>query len=358
ILGGFLVEHFDWHAIFLINPALALVAIVVTFVLVPETRDPSKPKLDPLGALLSTSGLVAVVYGVIQLPEEGIAVSTLGAVVAGVVLLGGFVLWELRAPSPMLDVRFFTVRLFSVSVVSVAVIYFALMGTMFFVPQFLQLVRSFSPIESGLGVLPLAGGLLVASLLSPRWAASVGARTVVVTGLAAVSVGMVIAGFLTATTPYAVVGLVLALMGTGLGLALPQATNGILASVPVEKAGSGAAVNDAVGELGGSLGVAVLGAVLAATYRSAIDDAVVRAGAAAQQLPAGVLDAVRESLATASVAAGQVQGPAAQAIQTTAGDAFTSGMTTALLVGAALPIVVTVVVRWTFPRDVAVVSEG
>jgi len=237
VLGGLLLDHFDWHAIFLINPALAVVAIVVTIAIVPESHDPKRPKLDPLGAVLSTTGLIAVVFAIIEIPGAGIGVETVGAGLGGIALLVGFMAWELHTPAPILDMRFFTRPLFSVSVLSVAVIYFALFGAMFFVPQFLQLVRGLSPLASGIGVMPLAGSLLVASLLSPRWATHVGARTVVVAGLIAVGTGMLLAGFLTASTPYILLGIVLGLMGTGLGLALPQATNGILASVPREKAG-------------------------------------------------------------------------------------------------------------------------
>lgn len=358
ILGGFLLAYFDWHSIFLINPMLVVVAIVVTIAIVPESRDPARPKLDPLGALFSTTGLIAVVYTIIEIPNSGLGLQTVGVGVAGLALLAGFVAWELHTQAPMLDLRFFTRPLLTVSVLSVAVIYFALFGTMFFVPQFLQLVRGLSPLASGFGVMPLAGGLLVASLLSPRWSARVGARTVVLTGLISVGVGMLAGGFLTATTPYMLLGVVLGLMGAGLGLALPQATNGILASIPREKAGSGSAVNDAVGELGGSIGVAVLGGVLSASYRSSIDSAITQAGPAAKTLSAATLDAMRESLASASVVAGQLDSTVGNAIRATAGVAFTHGMTTALLVGAVMPFAGAVLVWFRFPRDVETTTEG
>ena len=351
VLGGFLLEHFDWHSIFLINPVLVIGAIAVTLAVVPESRNPARPRLDPLGATLSTTGLVSLIYAIIQIPEDGLSLGTVGAGLVGIALLVGFVVWELRAPSPMLDMNFFADSLFSTSVFAVAVIYFALFGAMFFVPQFLQLVRGFSPLASGFGVVPLAAGLLVASLLSTRWAAHVGARTVVVTGLLSVTAGMVVAAFITASTPYVVLGIVLALMGAGLGLALPQGTNGIIASVPREKAGSGAAVNDAVGEIGGSLGVAILGAILSTSYHSSINTAIARAGPAAAELPHATLDSIRESLASASVAAGQIEGPAGPAIRATAGVAFTNGMTTALLIGAIVPAVGAIVVRWKFPAS-------
>lgn len=352
ILGGLLLDHYDWHSIFLINPALAALAIVVTIAIVPESRDPSRPRLDPLGAVASTGGLIAVVYAIIEIPSAGIGLETVAAGVGGLALLGGFVAWELHTPAPMLDVRFFTRPLFSVSVLSVAVIYFALFGAMFFVPQFLQLVRGLSPLASGVGVLPLAGGLLVASLLSPRWSRRAGARTVVVSGLVAVGAGMVAAGWLTASTPYILLGVVLGLMGTGLGLALPQATNGILASIPREKAGSGSAVNDAVGEVGGSLGVAVLGAVLSASYRESIDAAIVKAGPAAETLSGTTLGELADSLASASLVATRLNGSAADTVRATAGVAFTNGMTTALLLGAVVPFVGAMVVWFRFPRDV------
>ncbi len=213
VLGGFLLEHFDWHSIFLINPVLVIGAIAVTLAVVPESRNPARPRLDPLGATLSTTGLVSLIYAIIQIPEDGLSLGTVGAGLVGIALLVGFVVWELRAPSPMLDMNFFADSLFSTSVFAVAVIYFALFGAMFFVPQFLQLVRGFSPLASGFGVVPLAAGLLVASLLSTRWAAHVGARTVVVTGLLSVTAGMVVAAFITASTPYVVLGIVLALDG-------------------------------------------------------------------------------------------------------------------------------------------------
>ncbi len=358
VLGGFLLEHFDWHSIFLINPVLAIAALVVTLRVVPESRDPARPHLDPLGAVLSTTGLVCLIYAIIQLPEDGLALATIGPGLAGLALLGGFVVWELHAPSPMLDMRFFSNPVFSTSVFAVAVIYFALFGAMFFVPQFLQLVRGYSPLRSGFGVVPLAGGLLIASLSSARLAKRFGARAVVITGLLAVTAGMAVAAFITASTPYIVLGLVLALMGSGLGLALPQSTNGIIASVHREKTGSGAAVNDAVGEIGGSLGVAILGAVLSTSYRGSIDTAIAKAGPAAAQLPHTTLDAIRESLASASVAAGRVEGPAGDAIRSTAGVAFTNGMTTALLIGAVIPAIGAIVVRLRFPREVEVVEEA
>jgi len=358
ILGGVLLERFDWHAVFAVNPVLVVPLLVAVVVLVPESRDPSKPRLDPVGALLSTAGLVLVVYAVVEAPDEGLGVATVTTALAGLVLLGAFVVWERRSSHPMLPMSFFANRTFSVSVGAVAVVYFALMGAMFFVPQYLQLVRGDSPLASGVGVLPLAVGFLVASLASARVATATTPRTTVVGGMALVALGLAAASFVDASSPAALLSVTLGVVGVGLGLVLPQATNGILGSVPRQKSGIASAVNDATSELGGSLGVAVLGAVLTTRYRSAIDEAIAEAGPAAAQLPGNVLDAVRESLGSAMLAAPRVGGEVATAIGETAGRAFSSGMGVALAAGALVPAVGAIVAWRLFPRHLERAEHG
>ena len=358
ILGGVLLERFDWHAVFAVNPVLVVPLLVAVVVLVPESRDPSRPRLDPIGALLSTAGLVLVVYAVVEAPDEGFGVATITTALAGLLLLGAFVAWERRAPHPMLPMSFFGNRTFSVSVGSVAVVYFALMGAMFFVPQYLQLVRGDSPLASGVGVLPLAGGFLVASLASARVAAATTPRTTVAGGMALVALGLGAASFVTADSPAGLLSLTLGVVGVGLGLVLPQATNGILGSVPRERSGIASAVNDATSELGGSLGVAVLGAILITRYRSAIDEAIVEAGADAGEVPGGVLEAIRESLGSAVLVAPRVGGGVAEVITETAGRAFTSGMGLALAIGALVPAVGAFVAWRAFPRHLEQAEHG
>ena len=352
IMGGALLERFDWHAVFAINPIVVVGLLIAVGLLVPESRDPARPRLDPMGAVLSTSGLVAVVYAIVQVPDAGLSATVAITMVGGLTLLAAFVMWERRSDHPMLPMSFFSSRTFSVSVGTVAVVYFALLGAMFFVPQYLQLVRGASPLMSGVGVLPLAAGFFVASLASARVAAAVTSRTTVVGGMTMVAAGLATASVVGANTPAVVLSLTLGVVGAGLGLVLPQATNGVVSSVPRQKSGIAAAVNDATSELGGSFGVAVLGAILTTRYRSTIDEAITAAGSAAQSLPAGVLDAVRESLGTAVLAAGQLEGGPGSAITATAGRAFTEGMDLALFVGAVVPAVGAVVAWRLFPRAV------
>lgn len=357
ILGGALLEHFDWHSVFAVNPILLAPLLVAVVVLVPESRDPAKPRLDPVGAVLSTLGLVGIVYAIVEVPDAGLSTGTVVPAIVGAALVIGFVAWERKVPNPLLPLGFFSQRVFNVSVGAVGVVYFALMGAMFFVPQFFQLVRGSTPLESGLGVLPLALGFLASSLLSTRVADATSSRATVVGGMLMVSAGLTLASFVQASTPGPEFSLTLGVVGLGLGLVLPQATNGILGSVPRERSGIASAVNDAVSELGGSLGVAVLGAVLTARYRGAIDEAITAAGDAASSLPEGVLDAVRESLGAATLAAPRA-GSAADAVADTAGVAFTSGMGVALAIAAIVPLIGAIVAWRRFPRRVATASHG
>lgn len=357
ILGGLLLEVTSWHAIFWVNPPLVVLALLATLALVPESRDPSKPRLDPLGAVLSTIGIIAFVVTVIEVPDQGFSAVTIGSTITAIVFITAFVCWERKAPRPLLPMSLFTNRLFTVAIITVALVYGALMGVMFFLPQFLQLVQGNSPLQSGVAMLPAAGGLFLASLFSPRWAERFGTRRIVVSGLLLVVVGLALAAYLTADSAYIHVGASLGLMGLGLGMVLPQATNAVLASVPRERAGMGSAVNDGVGELGGSLGVAILGSLLSLGYRNEIQQQITAAGDAIASIPANVVDAVRESLAAGSLAVAQLPADMATPIRQVAGNAFVSGMTTALMVAAAIVAVGAFLAWRMFPARVERVEE-
>ena len=357
ILGGLLLEVTSWHAIFWVNPPLVVLALLATLALVPESRDPSKPRLDPLGAVLSTIGIIAFVVTVIEVPDQGFSAVTIGSTITAIVFITAFVWWERKAPRPLLPMSLFTNRLFTVAIITVALVYGALMGVMFFLPQFLQLVQGNSPLQSGVAMLPAAGGLFLASLFSPRWAERFGTRRIVVSGLLLVVVGLALAAYLTADSAYIHVSASLGLMGLGLGMVLPQATNAVLASVPRERAGMGSAVNDGVGELGGSLGVAILGSLLSLGYRNEIQQQITAAGDAIASIPANVVDAVRESLAAGSLAVAQLPADMATPIRQVAGNAFVSGMTTALMVAAAIVAVGAFLAWRMFPARVERVEE-
>ena len=357
IVGGLLLEQFSWHAIFWVNPILVSVGFVAAVMLVPESKDPSRPRLDIPGAALSAVGLICLVVTIIEIPDEGVTPLTVGTAVGAVGLLGSFVWWERRAPRPILPLSLFGDRLFSAALVTVGLVYFGLMGAMFFLPQFLQLVQGLSPLESGFAVLPGALGLLVASVVSPRLAERFGTRIIVVIGMVVATAGIGSFSLLSVGSSLLVVGGTFAVVGVGLGLVLPQATNAVLASVPEERSGMGSAVNDAVGELGGSLGVAILGAAMALTYRLEIENAITAAGAAAHTVPSGALHAARESLAAASLAAARLPVDLVEPFRLVTSRAFTSGMGWALLIGSAVMAAGAVLAWLRFPERVSQAEE-
>lgn len=357
IAGGALLEHFSWHSVFLVNPPLVILALVLVWWGVPESRDESKPQLDLRGAALSSLGLIALVTFIVELPDSGITVTTVAAIVCAVVLLGGFVWWEKRAPRPLLPMDLFRQPVFTVSVVTVGLVYFALMGALFFLPQFLQLVQGLTPLQSGVGMLPGAGGLLVASLLSPRIAEKIGTRNTVAIGVGIVTLGLAVMAFVEPMTSYPYVGVALGITGIGMGLALPQATNGVLSCVPRERAGMGSAVNDAVSELGGSFGVAILGGILAFAYRSRIDQVVTEAGPLLDDVPSEAIEAVRESLASAGLLVRQLPESLAAPARAVTGQAFVSGMGWALTAGAIVTALGALLAWRYFPARMEKVEE-
>ncbi len=357
IVGGALLEHFSWHSVFLVNPPLILIALAITLFVVPESLDPSKPKLDMTGAALSSLGLIALVAFIVELPDSGINAVTVGAGFIAAAFLSLFVWWEKRAPRPLLPMELFTKRVFAVAVVLVGLVYFALMGALFFLPQFLQLVQDMTPLQSGVSMLPGAGGLLVASLVSPRLAERLGTRNVVVVGVLIVTAGLSAMAFVQPMTTYPYVGLALGITGVGMGLVLPQATNAVLSQVPRERSGMGSAVNDAVSELGGSFGVAILGGILAFFYRARIDEAVSSAGPVATELPDSVLETVRESLASAMVLIGQLPQGLGDPARSVVSQAFVSGMGWALTTGAVVTFLGALLAWRYFPRRMDKVEE-
>ena len=339
IIGGLLLERFSWHSVFLVNPPLIVLVLGATLLWVPESCDESRPQLDLRGAALSSLGLIALVVTIIQLPEQGIAATTVVSAVVAVGSLSTFVWWEGRAPRPLLPMTLFRQRTFVIAIVTVALVYFALMGAFFLMPQFLQLVQSMTPLQSGIAMLPGAGGLLVASLVSPVIAQRIGTRFTVVIGLALVMLGLALASTYRVDTSYGFIGVTLGLIGVGMGITLPQATNAVLSSVPRERSGLGSAVNDAMGELGGSFGVAILGAVMSIFYRENVEAAIASLGDRAASIPIQVLDGVRESLASAALVAHRLPEAYSAPVHDVTGAAFVTGMTWALLAGAVIVLV-------------------
>ncbi len=279
--------------------------------------------------MLSTVGLTALVWSLIEAPDNGwTSTTSLLGFGAAALLLMSFVRWELKTPTPMLDVRLFGIRRFSGASFAVALAFFALFGTIFFLTMYLQDVMDLSPLAAGIRVTPIAIGLVFAAPLSARLAERLGARIVVATGLLIVSGGLLLLSTLQPDSSYSLVAGALVLMGFGMGSTMAPATESIMSSLPLEHAGVGSAMNDTVRMVGGTLGVAVLGSLLSSGYGADMDGAT-------RELPAPAADAAGDSIGAASAVAERIGGSAGRALGQAAETAFTSAMSTSLIVAAA-----------------------
>jgi EmrB/QacA subfamily drug resistance transporter len=339
ITGGFLLEHFWWGSIFLINVPVVVLGLVAVGWLVPESRDPRPGRPDLVGMLLSIVGLVALVYGIIDGGEHGFDRPAVWAMIAGgVAVLAAFVLWELRIRYPSLDVRLFRDPRFATATGVIGLTFFAALGVFFFMTFFLQLVREYEPLAAGALLLPFAAAQLI---FAPRSAAMVsryGAKAVSAVGLALSALALAGWMFVGEQTPiWVVIGLFF-LQGVGMANVMPPAMEAILATLPRERAGVGSAVSNTVRQVGGALGIAVLGAVVMSVYRREI-------GPALADLPSDDARAgARESIAGAYDVADRLGEPG---LIPAANDAFVSAMHTAAGISALIAgLAVLVVLRW------------
>ncbi|MEZ5176559.1 MAG: MFS transporter [Acidimicrobiia bacterium] len=340
-LGGWLLEQFWWGSVFLINVFVAGVAIVLGSFLVPESKDPDATPLDPLGAVLSIAGLGTLVYAIIEAPSLG---WTDPLVVTGfltsAVFIVGFLYWENRATYPMLRLEFFENPRFSAASGAITLVFFAMFGTIFLLTQYLQFVLGYSPLEAGIRVMPIAT-MIVAAPLSARIVERIGTKIVVTSGLAVVAGSMAWLATTTIDSGYAHVAVTLALLGIGMGTAMAPATDSIMGSLPLAKAGVGSAMNDTTRMVGGALGVAILGSILASVYSSAM-------GSAVSALPAEVDQIAQDSIGGAFRVAAEL-GPAGEPLIDAASRAFVDGMAASVWVAAGIAFLGAVVTALFLP---------
>jgi EmrB/QacA subfamily drug resistance transporter len=331
IIGGWLLENFWWGSVLYVNVPIAVVAIVAAVILVPESRDAETPRLDIGGLLLSIAAITALVYTIIEAPEWGwLDPATLAGFGVTAALLGTFVGWELRAEHPMLPVRIFRNLRFSAASISVTSAFFALFGFIFLVTQYFQLIRGYGPLEAGLRTIPVATAIAVMAIASPWLVDRFGTTRVVASGLALMSFGFGWISLVSVATPYWEIVLQMLVLGGGLGMTTAPATESIMGSLPPDKAGIGSAVNDATRELGGTLGVAIVGSVFSSVYVGALGD-----GEIVASLPDEARIATEESVGAAGFVAPQL-GELGPAYLDEVSQAFLSGMSVACLVACAV----------------------
>ncbi|GAB1336542.1 MFS transporter [Streptomyces sp. E-15] len=270
LIGGFVLDHFWWGAIFLINIPVAALALAAVVVLVPESRNPRGDRPDLLGALLSTIGMATLVYAIISGPGQGwTSPSVLATTAVAVLALGAFAWWESRVEEPMLDLHFFRDRRFTGAVAGAVLIVFGMGGALFLLTQHLQFVLGYGPLEAGLRTAPLALTVVVLNFsgLSAKWAVRLGTPASIALGMVCMAAGLVsIAEVDGGGYPGTLLGLLL--IGVGCAVANPAMAHAIMSAIPPEKAGVGAGINGTLAEFGNGLGVAVLGAVLSSSVAS------------------------------------------------------------------------------------------
>lgn len=334
IVGGWLLEHYWWGSVFFVNVPVVLVVLVATVLLVPESREAAAPALDGRGLLLSVAAIGTLVFTIIEAPKWGwLGVETVVGFTAAAGLLTGFVLWELRVEHPMLPVRIFRSRRFTAASAAITSAFFALFGFIFLITQYFQLIRGYSPLEAGVRTLPVACSIALASVGAPRIVHRVGTTRVVATGLVLMAAGFVWVSTASAATPYLEIVGQMILLGVGLGCTTAPATESIMGSVSLDKAGVGSAVNDTTRELGGTLGVAIVGSVFSSVYAHAL-----AGGRVFAQLPPRAQQATEDSVGAARLVAGRL-GTFAPAYLGEVSDAFLAGLAVACLVVAGVALV-------------------
>jgi len=339
VTGGWLLEHFWWGSVFLVNVPVVVAALVLGRLFVPTSRDLAAPRVDLPGAALSIVGFAALVWAIIEGQHGWTDGEVLGGFAAAAVLLGAFVAWERHTDTPMLDMAFFRNPRFSAGCGALALTFFAMFGSLFLMTQFLQSVLGYTALEAGVRLLPMAGVQLVVAPSTAAVVQRVGTKLVVAMGLLLAAGGLLLAGRLTPGASYPEVLLALMVLAAGLAMVMPPTTEAIMGALPREKAGVGSAVNDTARQIGGALGVAVLGSVMSSTYRPRVRDAI-----AGYPVPADVADAITEQLGAAMGVAARVGGEPGRLLAAAAADGFTDGMGTAFLVGAAALVLGAVIV--------------
>lgn len=325
IVGGWLLQHYWWGSVFLINVPVCVLALAAVALLLPESRDEHARGIDLVGAAGSTAGLVSFVYAVIEAPSAGwTSTEVLAFGGLGIAALAAFAVWEHRTADPMIDLGLLVRPRFGWGTLCATLAMFAMLGLLFVLPLYLQVVRGHDPLTTGVRLLPMIGGLVVGAKLGEASTTRLGNKVPVAAGLAVILVGLGWASTVTVDTPYPPMAGWLTLIGLGLGLTITPAMDAALGEVPAERSGAGSALTMALRQVGGALGVAVLGSVLNAVYTDRLDVA---------GLPGPLAATARESVAAGLAVAGRT-GDAALAAS--AAHAYVDAMGAVMLTSAGL----------------------
>lgn len=343
LIGGLLIGSFHWSAVFYLNLPVAAMGIILGLIYVPESRDKRAPKPDLLGVLFSIIGVVSLVYATILIGEKGWSNPTVWiAFGVAVVFLGAFIWWERKSTHPMLPLEFFKNKYFTGANVSLTISSFAMIGSMYLYSQYFQSIEGYSPLVAALCMLPSTPFVLIFTLLSVKMNRKMGTKFtmclgLILNGLSALVFSQV-AGL---HTDYSLILLVLFLHGSGVGFTMSPATSAIMNSLPPSRAGIGSAMNDTTRQLGGALGVAVLGALMNSIYRAGVS------GLAGQNgITVTIMRGISSSVQAAHVTAQGLSSELGSLVDLTAKQAFVNGMSKAFL-AASIAMFIAAIMGWT-----------
>jgi EmrB/QacA subfamily drug resistance transporter len=351
--GGLLLAHFYWGSIFLVNIPIVVIALLAGVFIIPTSKDPTHARLDVVGAILSIFGLVTLVYAIIQAPEHGwSSATTLGTFALAAILLTAFGVWESRVEHPMLDFNFFKNPRFSAASSGITLIFFAMFGGTFLLTQYFQFVMGYSPLETGVRLLPWAATMLIVAPQSARLVEKFGTKRVVAVGLGLAGTSLALMSGLPAHDASYATDIVwrILLMAAGMALVMAPATESIMGSLPRAKAGVGSAVNDTTRQVGGALGVAVIGSVMTSFYASRVGDVIAKSGVdAPESAVEKAKDGLGFALGFAQQAPANVRGQLISDFQ----DAFVSGLHLGVIVAAVAAFIGMLVVLIWLPARAA-----
>jgi len=346
LLAGWLLTHYAWGSVFLINAPVVVIALLGVWFLVPESKDPRPRAFDWVGMMLAIVGVTALVYGVIEQPIHGWTDSTvLAGVIGGAAVLIAFVAWDLRHPSPFVELRNFRSRSFTWATMAFVITGFALFGVMFILTPYIQIVLGNDAQATGIKLIPLIGGVVVGAIGGNVLASRLGARLSVSAGLFATAAGLVAFSRVGADTGYGLVAASLAVTGFGMGIALPTTLDIILGTLPADQTGAGSALTRALQQIAASFGVAILGSILSNVYQSQLT-------AHLATLPFGLDAPALGSVAAAHAIAAHLPAAAGSALIRAANDAYTQGLATVMLVSAASVIVAAILIAIFLPSRI------
>ncbi len=346
VVGGWLLAHYWWGSVFLVNVPIALVGLLATALLIPNSRNPTAQPADPVGAVGSIAGMGLLLWGIIEAPQRSwTSPVVLGSIAAALAILAAFVLWERRSSHPMLNLSFFESRRFTVAITAMGLVIFALMGALFLLSQYLQFSLGYSAFQTGIRIAPIAAVLLVAAPLSMLLVRLVGSKPVVFAGMGLISVGLFLLMRTTVHGSYLDALPPLFLLGAGSGLAFAPCTDSVMGSLPLDQAGVGSATNSAALQTGGALGVGVLGSLLNTRYQDHLLPVL-----AHYPVPKSIEQLIIGSLGDALAVAAHVGGRLGEGLAAYARQAFIDGLDLAVVVGGVVVAVAAVAVLWLLPN--------